>query len=74
MFHSSTSLDYEPEMLQTFVKSIQISPSCSDEVAQEMISDFQKTIDSWKKEPNFYKIEISQSDLYKQIPPIIVEK
>ena len=70
----SISLNYAPMLLQSFVKSIQISPLCPDKKAHELIYEIQKSVDALGRIPNGYDIEVGQSNLYKNVLPITVER
>ena len=64
-------LKYEPAHLQYFVKSIQISPFCSLEKAKILEYEIRESL---RKIPDGDAISVRQSDLYKNVLPIIVER
>lgn len=64
-------LNYEPILLPSFVKSIQISPFCPREKAKRLEYEIRESL---RKIPDGDAIDVRQSDLYKNVLPIIAER
>lgn len=64
-------LNYEPILLPSFVKSIEISPFCPWEKAKRLEYEIRESL---KRIPKGDAIEVRQSNLYENVYPVIVER